>query len=87
MQFSCTWNCARLLKALLKIMLFSVKKGKRLHVQKRLVLSHLREVYRGFKEKFPDQKIGFSKFAEIRPKHCILAGASGRYVCAPYIKM
>ena len=61
----------------------SVKKeGKRLHVQKRLVLSNLREVYRGFKEKFPDQKIGFSKFAEICPKHCILAGASGTHsVC------
>ena len=61
----------------------SVKKeGKRLHVQKRLVLSNLREVYCEFKEKFPDQKIGFSKFAEIRPKHCILAGASGTHsVC------
>ena len=56
----------------------SVKQeGKRTHVQKRLVLSNLKEVYREFKEKFPDRKIGFSKFAELRPKHCILAGASG----------
>ena len=61
----------------------SVKKeGKRVHVQKRLVLSNLREVYHEFKEKLPDQKIGFSKFAELRPKHCILAGASGTHaVC------
>ena len=56
--------------------------GKRVHVQKRLVLSNLREVYHEFKEKFPDLKIGFSKFAELRPKHCILAGASGTHaVC------
>ena len=33
----------------------SVKKeGKRVHVQKRLVLSNLREVYHEFKEKLPD---------------------------------
>ena len=61
----------------------SVKKeGKRHHIQKRLVLSNLREVYHEFKERFPDQKVGFSKFADLRPKHCILAGASGTHsVC------
>ena len=61
----------------------SVKQeGKRVHVQKRLILSNLREVYHEFKEKCPDRKIGFSKFAELRPKHCILAGASGTHsVC------
>ena len=61
----------------------SVKKeGKRQHVQKRLVLSNLREIYCEFKERFPDRKIGFSKFAELRPKHCVLAGASGTHtVC------
>ena len=56
--------------------------GKRVHVQKRLVLNNLREVYREFKEKFPARKVGFSKFAELRPKHCVLAGASGTHsVC------
>ena len=46
------------------------------------MLSNLREVYHEFKEKFPDRKIGFSKFAELHPKHCILAGASGTHsVC------
>ena len=61
----------------------SVKKeGKREHIQKRLVLSDLRSVYREFKERYPDHKIGFSKFAELRPKHCVLAGASGTHsVC------
>ena len=61
----------------------SVKKeGKREHIQKRLILSNLRGVYREFKEKYPDHKTGFSKFAELRPKHCVLAGASGTHsVC------
>ena len=61
----------------------SVKQeGTRVHIQKRLVLSNLREVYRAFKDAYPDKKIGFSKFAELRPQHCILAGASGTHsVC------
>ena len=37
---------------------------------KRLVLSNLREVLREFEEIFPDCKVGFSKFAELRPKNC-----------------
>ena len=46
------------------------------------MLSNLKETYRLFKEKFPTKTLGFSKFAEIRPKHCILAGASGTHtVC------
>ena len=58
----------------------SVKQeGKRVHVQKRLILSILKEVYQLFKEKFPTESIGFSKFAELHPKHCVLAGASGRH--------
>lgn len=61
----------------------SVKKdGVRSHVQKRLVLSNLKEVYHEFKMKYCDKKIGFSKFASLRPKHCVLAGASGTHsVC------
>ena len=55
----------------------SVKKeGKRQHIQKRLVLRNLREVYREFKERYPNRKMEFSKFAELRPNHCVLAGVS-----------
>ena len=58
------------------------EKGKRIHVQKRLVLSNLKELYCDFKEKFPNEKIWFSKFAALRPKHCVLAGAGGTHcVC------
>lgn len=61
----------------------SVKQGdQRVHVQKRLVLNNLKEAYQLFKDKFPDEKIGFSTFAELRPKQCVLAGASGTHtVC------
>lgn len=58
--------------------------GVRVHRQKRLVLSNLREAYKTFKETYPtaDMKIGFSKFAELRPRHCVLAGAAGTHsVC------
>ena len=58
------------------------KDGKRVHIQKRLVLSNLKEVFRAFKDINPDLKIGFSKFAELRPPQCVLAGASGTHsVC------
>ena len=56
--------------------------GKREHIQKRLVLCNLKEAYESFKSKYPTLKIGFSKFAELRPKNCVLAGASGTHsVC------
>ena len=45
---------------------------KRVQLQKRLVLNNLRELYQQFKENL---KIGFSKFAELRPKQCVLAGS------------
>ena len=61
----------------------SVKKyGKHIHVQKYLILTTLREAYVLFKERYPDQKIGFTKFCELRPKHCVLPGSSGTHtVC------
>ena len=42
----------------------------RVHIQKRLILSNLKEAYQLFK-KYPGQKIGFSKFADVRPKHAL----------------
>lgn len=57
------------------------KDGK-VQIQKRLVLANLQEIYQLFKEKFPASQIGFSKFCELRPKNCILAGKSGTHtVC------
>lgn len=52
---------------------------------KRSILCNLREAYTLFKEKFPHIKVSFSKFAELRPKQCILADKSGTHsVCLYY---
>ncbi|XP_066600762.1 uncharacterized protein [Prorops nasuta] len=59
--------------------------GIRNHVQKRLILSNLSELYQCYRKQYPEDKIGFSKFASLRPQHCVLAGASGTHtvcVCA-----
>jgi hypothetical protein len=64
--------------------------GERKHLQKQLVLCNLKEAYSSFKEKFPRAKIGFSKFAELRPKQCVLAGSSGTHsvcVCTTHQNM
>jgi len=56
--------------------------GQRQHKQKRLVLCNLKEAFEQFKQTFPNNKVGFSKFSELRPKECVLAGGSGTHtVC------
>ena len=51
-------------------------------VQKRLILGNLKEIYQLFKEDLNNPKIGFSTFASLRPRHCVLAGSSGTHnVC------
>ena len=50
--------------------------GKRVHVQKRLLLANLYEIHCLFKKEHEHVKIGFSKFTQLRPNHCVLAGSS-----------
>ena len=58
------------------------KGGIRLQEQKYLILCNLKEAYKLFQETYPETKVGFSKFADLRPKECIIAGASGTHnVC------
>lgn len=50
--------------------------------QKHLLLYDVKILHSMFKEKYPQYPIGSSKFAELRPKWCVLAGASGTHsVC------
>ena len=58
------------------------KEGKRENRQKRLLLCNLKEAYQHFKVLHPSVKVGFSTFASLRPKECVLAGSSGTHtVC------
>ncbi|CAM1303135.1 Uncharacterised protein r2_g1312 [Pycnogonum litorale] len=58
------------------------KDGEKVQHQKRLVLSNLKELHSSWKETYPKKKIGFSSFAALRPKWCVLAGSSGTHsVC------
>lgn len=59
--------------------------GQKVRMQKRLILNNLKELFQEFKSANPGVKCSFSKFASLRPKHCVLAGASGTHsvcVCA-----
>ena len=59
-----------------------IRLGKDTYIQKRLILSTLRELYAEYKREYPGDKIGYSKFCTLRPKHCILADENGTHsVC------
>lgn len=45
--------------------------NKRIHLQKRLILVNLKELHQLFKESYPYVKCSFSKYAALRPKHCV----------------
>ena len=48
--------------------------------QKHLLLCNLKELYEKWLEQFPnEEKVGFSSFANLKPKWCILAGAAGTH--------
>ncbi|XP_034237312.1 uncharacterized protein LOC117642836 [Thrips palmi] len=52
------------------------------YVQKKLILCNLKELFRSFKEENPLSNISFSKFASLRPAHCVLARSAGTHsVC------
>ena len=59
--------------------------GNKVQKQKRLVLGNLRELYAAFKCDGNSPAVGFSTFASLRPRYCVLAGSSGTHtvcVCA-----
>ena len=58
--------------------------GEKEQKQKRLILCNLKELCQAYCQQYPglEYKVGFSKFAELRPKWCVLAGAPGTHsVC------
>ena len=62
-----------------------VSVARNVHMQNRLIPCNIRELFKAFKVRYPEVKIGFSKFCSLRPKWYTLAGASGTHtvcVCA-----
>ena len=56
--------------------------GRKEKVQKRLLLSNLKEIYQHIVTENPTVKVGFSTFAMIQPKWCVPGGSSGTHnVC------
>ena len=56
--------------------------GVKSHKQKQLLLLNLHELYVAYKAKYPNNKIGFSKFCELRPAWCLPVTAAGMHnVC------
>ena len=54
----------------------------KVHKQKRLILVRLKELHLEFKKLYPEHKVGFSKFCELRPKWCLTVDSSGSHsVC------
>ena len=59
-----------------------VSVGKKVHVQKRLLLCNLNELYAAYKQKYSTHKIQLSKFCSLRPKWCVTVSSYGTHsVC------
>jgi len=51
--------------------------GNKVHFWKQLILCNLTETYLIFKKQKPEMLLGFSKFAELWPKNCVLTETCG----------
>jgi hypothetical protein len=49
------------------------------HMQKRLLLCDMKELYAELKKTFSHLEVGFSKFCSLRPKWCVLVGCLGTH--------
>lgn len=62
----------------------------KMHIQKRMLLVNLRELYLEFKKRHSDIKIGFSKFCTLRPPWCVTVDSPGMHsvcVCVKHIRI
>lgn len=56
--------------------------ARNVHKQKRLLLCNLNELHCAYKNKYPQHRIGLSKFSQLRPKWCVTVSSSGAHsVC------
>ncbi|KAJ8684815.1 hypothetical protein QAD02_020608 [Eretmocerus hayati] len=75
-------DVSRLMPGMSDYVSVKTKDGKREHVQKRLLLCNLYELHAQYTQEYPDIKICLTKFTQLCPAQCILAGSSGTHnVC------
>ena len=75
-------DISRMMPGLKDVLSIKQENGKREHVQKRLLLADLHEIYSLFKKEHADVKVGLTKFTQLKPPNCVLAGSSGTHnVC------
>lgn len=55
--------------------------GEKKELQKRYLICTLKELYKLFKHEYPNDKVGFSKFADMRPKHICIQGSTPMQIC------
>ena len=56
--------------------------GNKVQMQKRLLLVNLKELHQEYLKTYPNDKIGFSKFCELRPEWCVTVNSKGMHsVC------
>lgn len=55
----------------------------KIHQQKRMLLSNLKSLHEAYMNEYKDTNpVSFSKFAQLKPKHCVFAGSPGTHtVC------
>ena len=53
-------------------------------ISKKFILCNLTEAHKTFKDKFSEMKVRFSKFTELFPKYCILAGQNETHSMCVY---
>lgn len=75
-EFYCSDEISRACPGLRDFVKFYDENGEKVKVQRRLILMNLREAYEMFKIQNQNEKIGFSKFASLRPPECVLANST-----------
>ena len=75
-------DVSRIMPGLKDYLCIKQSNGKREHIQKRLLLGNLNELYNLYNKENEYVNMGFTKFTELRSPYCVLAGSSGTHnVC------
>lgn len=73
---------SRILPGMKDCLTIKLNNKQKIKIQKRLLLSNLKDLHAEFRKKCPDSKLSVSKFTTLRPLECIPVGQSGSHnVC------